>query len=125
MTLLPKLVTLDAASSVAPYEQVRTQLAAAIESGALAAETKLPAVRALAADLGLAVNTVARAYRELELAGYVETRGRNGTVVAGRSSRTYDDAVAAARTYVQRMRDLGIGAEQGLAIVRREIERGD
>lgn len=125
MTWPPALVTLDADSSVPPYEQVRAQLAAAIESGVLAAETRLPAVRGLAADLGLAANTVARAYRELELAGYVETRGRNGTVVAGRPSRTYDDAVAAARAYAGRMRELGIDAERAMAIVRREIERGE
>ncbi len=113
-------------SPVPPFEQVRAQLAVAIESGALAPATRLPTVRALAAELGLAVNTVARAYRELELAGVIETRGRQGTFVAGTPSPARQRAVRAARDYTRRMQELGIGAAEGLAIVRHEIEaQGD
>ena len=115
-------IAIDEGSDVPPYEQVRVRLASAIDDGSLTAETRLPTVRALATDLGLAANTVARAYRELELAGYVETRGRNGTVVAARPSPTHRSAVNAARTFARRVRELGIGPEQALAIVRREIE---
>lgn len=57
-----------------PYEQVRAQLAAGIESVRLQPSVRLPTVRKVAADLGLAVNTVAKAYRQLELGGLVETR---------------------------------------------------
>ena len=78
-----ELLVLDPQSSTPPYEQVRSQIAAAIESGRLRPAAQLPTVRRLAGDLGIAVNTVARAYRELELAGLVETRGRQGTFVAG------------------------------------------
>jgi DNA-binding transcriptional regulator YhcF (GntR family) len=113
---------LDPDSSVPPFEQVRAQLANAISSGALAAATRLPTVRALAADLGLAVNTVARAYRELELAGVTETRGRQGTFVAGTASPARQRAVRAAQEYTVRMAELGFGAAESLAIVRREIE---
>lgn len=63
------------------YEQIRTQLAGYIRTGALGPGDKLPTVRGLAADLGIAVNTVARAYTELEAGGLVETRRRAGTVV--------------------------------------------
>jgi DNA-binding transcriptional regulator YhcF (GntR family) len=115
-------LSLDPDSSVPPYEQVRLQVAAAIESGVLVAEFRLPTVRKLATDLGLAVNTVARAYRELELAGLVETRGRHGTFVAGAPSHSRRLAVQAAREYTRRMQELGIGNAESLAIVRREIE---
>ena len=49
--------------------------------GDLAPGTRLPTVRQLAADLGLAANTVARAYRELEADGVIATYGRKGTFV--------------------------------------------
>ncbi|MEU4379061.1 GntR family transcriptional regulator, partial [Micromonospora echinofusca] len=75
-------ITVDQGSAVPPYEQVRGQLAELIGTGRLAVGTRLPTVRRFAADLGLAVNTVARAYRELEAAGLLETRGRHGTFVA-------------------------------------------
>src|SRR4051812_13124000 len=74
-------LTVDLASSTAPFEQVRTQLAALVAQGALAPGTRLPTVRQLAADLGLAANTVARAYRELEADGVLATYGRRGTFV--------------------------------------------
>jgi DNA-binding transcriptional regulator YhcF (GntR family) len=74
---------LDTGSGTAPYEQVRVQLATRIGDGRLPAGTRLPTVRALAAGLGLAVNTVARAYKELEADGLVATEGRRGTFVTG------------------------------------------
>jgi DNA-binding transcriptional regulator YhcF (GntR family) len=116
------LLSVDPDSAVPPFEQVRSQIAEAIRSGALPAETRLPPVRQLAADLGLAVNTVARSYRELETAGLLETRGRNGTFVAGLPSESRRLATTAARAFISRMRDLGIGEAESLAIVRRELE---
>ena len=74
-------LTIDAKMAMAPFEQVRTQIAAAIAQGRLAPGTKLPTVRQLAADLGLAANTVARAYRELEADEIIATHGRRGTFV--------------------------------------------
>jgi DNA-binding transcriptional regulator YhcF (GntR family) len=116
------VLSLDPDSPVPPYEQVRAQLAAAIGSGTLATATRLPTVRQLAADLGIAANTVARSYRELELAGLIETRGRQGTFVAGTASPSRRLAVRAARQFTRRMQELGIGEAESLAIVRREIE---
>ena len=108
-------------SPIAPYEQVRAQIADAIESGELAAETRLPTVRQLAGDLGLAVNTVARAYRELEMAGLVETRGRHGSFVAPLDTKTRRQAVRTTHTFVDALRRLGIGPHETLALVRREL----
>lgn len=76
-------IAVDLRSAVPPYEQIRTQISSLIAIGSLAAGTRLPTVRSLAADLGIAAGTVARAYKELEQAGLIETRRRNGTVVVG------------------------------------------
>jgi DNA-binding transcriptional regulator YhcF (GntR family) len=117
------LLTLDPDSPVPPFEQVRGQLAAAIESGGLEPSVRLPTVRTLAAELDLAVNTVAKAYRQLELAGLVETRGRHGTFVAGAPTAQRASAIRAAQEFTRRMRELGIGDAEALAILNREVDR--
>ena len=76
----------------------------------------MPTVRELAGQLGLAVNTVARAYRELETAGIVETRGRFGTFVARVDPA--DAAMAtAAHTYVTAAKALGINKADAMRYV--------
>ncbi|MGO4804040.1 GntR family transcriptional regulator [Arthrobacter sp. 2MCAF15] len=87
-------LSVDLRSPVPPFEQIRAQIASLITAGTLAPGTRLPTVRSLASDLGLAAGTVARAYKELELAGLVETRRRNGTVVAGTTARPVPAAAA-------------------------------
>ncbi len=111
------MIVLDPNDPLPPYEQVRSQVAAQIETGDLDAGTRLPTVRRLAQDLGLAVNTVARAYRELEHGGLIETRGRAGTFVAGAGVER--EARAAAAAYVERVRELGLDAEESVTLVRR------
>jgi DNA-binding transcriptional regulator YhcF (GntR family) len=90
---------IEPSSPVAPYEQLRTQVAALTVTGELAAGAKLPTVRQLASDLGLAPNTVARAYRELEADGVITTHGRRGTFVA---SPRLDNSSAGAFDSVRR-----------------------
>ncbi|MBT2548737.1 GntR family transcriptional regulator [Arthrobacter sp. ISL-65] len=74
-------------SSVALFEQLRLHVIEQADQGKLAPGTRLPAVRSLAGILGVAPHTVARAYKELEAAGVVATKGRNGTVVCARDER--------------------------------------
>ncbi len=88
------------------FDQLRSQVIDGVRDGRLPPGTRLPTVRELAGELGLAVNTVARAYRELETAGLVETRGRFGTFVA-RADPADAAMAAAARVYVQAARPLG------------------
>lgn len=78
------IVAIDAASPLPPYEQLRMQIAALISGGQISPGTRLPTVRQLAVDLGIAPGTVARAYRELEEAGLIATSGRHGTRVTDR-----------------------------------------
>jgi GntR family transcriptional regulator len=77
----PRLVV-DPDNGVAPWRQIHDQLVHLVRVGALGVGSRLPAIRQLAGDLGLAAGTVARAYRELEAAGVLRTARRAGTVVA-------------------------------------------
>ncbi|MGH3652774.1 GntR family transcriptional regulator [Glutamicibacter sp.] len=74
-------IRVDLEAATPPYEQIRSQIASLISLGELPAGTKLPTVRALATDLGVAAGTVARAYKELEAEGLITSRRRAGTVV--------------------------------------------
>jgi DNA-binding transcriptional regulator YhcF (GntR family) len=111
-------VSVDLSLAEPPFEQVRTQLAGLISSGRLLPGDRLPTVRALAADLGLAANTVARAFKELEAAGLVVTRRRAGTVVAA-GEHTADVAVAAlAAKFAAAAHEAGIDDATALDLVR-------
>ena len=91
-------VTIDPASPIPPFEQLRNQIDRQIRGGILVAGRQLPTVRQLAADLGLAKNTVVRAYRALERDGLIQGDRRRGTVVLERetTSRERDKIIAAA-----------------------------
>jgi DNA-binding transcriptional regulator YhcF (GntR family) len=77
-------IEVDLDSPVPPYEQVRGQLASYLDAGVLEPGDRLPSIRQLANDLGVATNTVQRAYRELEAQGLIRSRGRHGTIVLDR-----------------------------------------
>jgi DNA-binding transcriptional regulator YhcF (GntR family) len=111
------MVTIDASSPVPPYEQLRAQLARQIHERSLAVGTRLPTVRQFAADLGLAVNTVASAYRKLEEAGLIETHGRAGTFVAAAGQRSRERAQRAAQAYANTVSGLGLELDEALRIV--------
>ncbi|MEV2219183.1 GntR family transcriptional regulator [Nocardia vinacea] len=115
-------ITVTHDSSIPPYEQLRLGVIAQVRSGELTAGTKIPTVRALAAQLGLAPNTVARAYRELEADGVVETRGRQGSFIASSGDPTKDLAGRAATDYVATIRRLGLDDEAALKYVRAALE---
>jgi len=110
---------LDQDSDRPPYEQLRVQIASRVAAGELAPGSRLPTVRALAAELNLAVNTVARAYRELEGDGVVVTEGRRGSFVAASSGAGSDEASHAAREYVATARRLGLGLPEATHLIER------
>lgn len=109
---------IDQSAEVPPFEQIKRQITEQRDSGELAAGHHLPPVRRLAGELGLAPNTVARAYKELEAAGVIETRGRNGSFVTGTADSTDKAAAHAAGEYIARVRALGIDDERAVALVR-------
>lgn len=104
-----------------PYEQIRMRITERIGEGTLRAGDRLPTVRSLAQELGVAANTVARAYRELEAAGLIDTRGRSGSFVAGRGVDS--EARAAAAAYVERVTALGVDPAEALLLVQRALNR--
>ena len=110
------MLVVDPRDPTPPFEQLRTQVIDLVHRRELLPGARLPTVRRLAGDLGIAPNTVARAYRELEQAGVIETRGRHGTYVA---HRTESGALAAeaAKAYAARIHELGIPPAEGLALV--------
>jgi len=79
---VPIRFQLDSASGVPFYRQVIDQVLAGIATGALARGERLPTVRALAVELAVNLNTVARAYKELEIRGVLSTQQGSGTFVA-------------------------------------------
>ena len=79
-------IRVDLASPVPPYEQIRSQVSALATAGVLSPGERLPTIRMLAADLGVAPGTVARAYKELEAEGTVTALRRRGTVIAQRAA---------------------------------------
>ena len=117
---LPEL-GVDPAASAPPFEQLRAQLADAIRSGGIAPGERLPTVRRLAEDLGLAANTVARAVKELEAEGLVETRGRNGTVVRWSPDSGTRELEQAAAAFAARARSIGVTPEAARLLVERAL----
>ena len=92
----PVALVVDPDDPTPPYEQLRRQVRDLVGGGVLRPGDRLPPLRQLAGDLGLAVGTVARAYKELEGDGVVVTAGRRGTVVAPAPPTASADAVDAA-----------------------------
>ncbi|MFC6356461.1 GntR family transcriptional regulator [Luethyella okanaganae] len=117
MTESGALFTIDHADSTPPFEQLRMQVIEALRMGALVPGTRLPTVRTLAAELGLAPNTVARSYRELERDEVIETRGRNGTFVSATGDAATRQTQLAAAAYAERVRQLGVSTEDAVSAV--------
>ena len=117
--------TIDAEARTPASEQVRTQVIDAVRSGELVAGTKLPTVRALAEQLGIAANTAAKAYRELESDGVIETRGRNGTFVRATGDPVEQALQTAASAFADAVVRLSVPTDAALAAVERALRARD
>ena len=98
---------LDQSSGVPFYRQVIDQVLLAIADGRLKPGAQLPTVRALAVELSVNLNTIARAYREMEIRGIVETQQGTGTFV---SARKPEKKAAERRKALERLVDRFISA---------------
>jgi DNA-binding transcriptional regulator YhcF (GntR family) len=110
--------SVDAEAAAPPYEQLRARVLELATSGELPAGFRLPPVRALAERLGLAANTVARAYKELEADGIVETHGRGGTLISAQGDAAHRAAQNAAAEYAAKTRSLGVTPDEALEFAR-------
>ncbi|MYW96672.1 GntR family transcriptional regulator [Amycolatopsis rubida] len=117
---MPLRVVVDAGNGVPPWRQVHDQIVRAITTGSLARDARLPPIRQLSRDLGLASGTVARVYRELEATGWVTTARARGTVVTGPVERPDPGAMLrnAAAEYARYSRELGVAPDEAVDAVR-------
>ena len=119
------IIEVDPRSPVPPYEQIRQQVVALVHGGLLPTGSRLPSIRQLANDLGLAGGTVARAYRELEAEGVVATRGRHGTTITATPEvDRRGDLLRAAKRYADHAAQAGAGLDEAIAALRAAFARG-
>ena len=122
------IVHVDPHSTVPPYDQIRAQVTTMAATGVLPAGARLPPIRHLAADLGLAAATVQRAYRELEHDRVVASRGRHGTFVLDPPAHVDQDEqdrrlAAAAHSYAVHARHLGVEPSRALTAARHALDQ--
>jgi DNA-binding transcriptional regulator YhcF (GntR family) len=89
------ILSVDPTRALPVYEQIREQVTRMVAAGTLSAGTKLPTIRQLAADLGLAKGTIARAYELLEADAVILSSGRRGTMVRERQTTSHGMQTAA------------------------------
>ncbi|MGA9595764.1 MAG: GntR family transcriptional regulator [Acidimicrobiia bacterium] len=118
------IIRIDADSPIPAFEQIRSQITAMAVSGVLDVGTRLPTIRQLARDLGIAPGTVARAYQELERDGVLETRGRHGSFVSEPHVGEHNDTDLdrAVETLAIRGHQLGLSIDQVVERVRRAFQ---
>jgi GntR family transcriptional regulator len=122
-------LTIDRSLEDPVYQQVADQVRRLVASGALSPGTALPSVRQLAGDLGVNLNTIARAYRLLEAEGFLVIRDRAGVAVAAPAEEIEGSARAKLldemRATLARLRQAGMTTEELLTVVRREVQAMD
>jgi GntR family transcriptional regulator len=87
LTDRPFRFRLDLRSGVPVYRQLIDQVLVAISSGTLGPGDRLPTVRQVAVDLSININTVVRAYKELEIRGVLSTQQGTGTFITDQQVR--------------------------------------
>jgi len=122
-------ITIDRELDQPVYAQVAHQVRHLIASGSLPPGTSLPAVRRLAGDLGVNLNTIARAYRLLEQEGFLIIRGRSGVKVSAPAPEvehsTHIKLVEETRTMLAKFRQAGVTSEELLEFVQKELKALD
>ncbi len=88
------LLIVDPSIPLPVYEQLREQIVRMVAAGTLEPGHRLPTIRQLAADLGLAKGTVSKAYEMLESDAVIATRGRKGSFVLGPQANTVVDRIS-------------------------------
>ena len=116
-------ITIDCGLNDPVYEQVADQVRQFVASGALGPGTALPSVRRLAGDLGVNLNTVARAYRLLESEGFLIIRDRAGVTVAAPAEEvegsTRERLLDELRSTLARLRQAGMASDEATRVALR------
>ena len=118
-------LTIEWSSGEPVYEQIARQIRTRVAAGELAPGTPLPPVRTLASDLGVNLNTVARAYRLLEEDGFLRIRNRSGAEVAPPAARAEapvrERLEENLRDLLAKMRQAGVPTDEIQRLVEKEI----
>ena len=111
------VLTLDLHSAEPPFRQLKGQIVEAIRRGTLTPGTRMPAIRTMATDVGVAARTAAKVYSELEDAGLLEGRGRSGTFVTA-PDLTSAVLTRAAEEFAERAVGSGFTLNEAITAVR-------
>jgi len=116
-------LTIDTTDARAIYQQIVDGIKQAIARGELAEGASLPSVRQLAADLGVNLNTIATAYRELQREGLIAIKHGSGSVVTSRTTteRSHDELLRPLRTALTDLVLAGVSPRKILNMVAREL----
>jgi GntR family transcriptional regulator len=116
-------ITIDAADRRPVYRQIADEIKALIARGELQEGSALPPVRQVAADLGVNLNTIAAAYRELQSEGLVHVRHGAGAFVTSRRASQQNDAELrkALRSSLAHLALAGLPRTEILTIVNEEV----
>lgn len=117
------ILSVDSTRALPVYEQVREQIRRMVAAGTLAPGVRLPTIRQLAADLGLAKGTIERAYELLEGDSVIERHGRNGTFVSATALLSRSEVAAGLDTAAEQLviaaRQLGADEDAAITALRK------
>lgn len=121
------MIQLDERSSKPLYEQIIEQFKFLVARGSLMPEDAIPSVRKLASQLGITPSTVAKAYRELERQGVIETIRAKGTFIARKVELQADDRKLSAlhqslRSIALELKMMGYTKEQAMELMAETFE---
>lgn len=118
-------LTVDAADPRPLYRQIADGIKALIARGELRSGMALPSVRQVASDLGVNLNTIAVAYRELQDEGFLSVRHGSGAVVAATrgTAASTADLRTPLRTALTQLILAGLSRKEILTLVRDEIDQ--
>lgn len=111
--------------SGSPADQIAEQLRGLIQAGRLIGDERLPSVRQLASDLGIAPGTVAKAYRALEAEGLIVSRIGSGTRVSPGSNPLPSRVLERARELAAAGVDEGIALDEAIRALRAVWPEGE
>ena len=123
------IFTVDPRNGVPIYHQLIDQVKRAVALGALAPGEQLPTVKSLALELTVNPNTVARAYRDLERDGVIETSPGRGSFVrrdgipSSEAALKRDVAAPAFDDAVRAAKGIGLGRDETRKIFERSLQR--
>jgi GntR family transcriptional regulator len=116
-------LTIDTTDARPIYQQVADGIRELIARGKLREGASLPPVRQLAADLGVNLNTIATAYRELQKDGLIVIKRGSGSVVTSRTTteRSQDELQRPLRTALTKLVLAGLPSNKIMSMVMREL----